>query len=127
MRSIIIAAALMITADADAYARGEWPDGPNKNWFETLRRPDVSESQGLPHKSLFCCSEGDVIRTRFKSRPTPIRTIPIRFENWYAWLDNNWTLIPHTKIVPGFAPDGRAYLFVHAKSILCFVRPKGGL
>jgi hypothetical protein len=44
--------------------------------------------------------------------------------------------IPPTKIIPDFAPDGKAYLFVlksydphgndYDEKIVCFVRPNGG-
>ena len=56
---------------------------------------------------------------------------------WYAWLKGKWTKIPPEIIVPDYAPDGKAYLFMlalydpHGRSydhqIVCFVRPKGGL
>ena len=36
-----------------------------------------------------------------------------------------WVLIPPEKIVPDYAPDGRAYLFMLAGTIQCFVRPMG--
>ena len=42
MRLIWLAAAIaaaMSTA-VPALAGGEWPDGPNKTWFENLQRPD---------------------------------------------------------------------------------------
>ena len=60
-------------------------------------------------------------------------------DRWYAWLNERWIAIPSDKIVPGYAPDGQAYLFVTDfvsemndgypafKRIVCFVRPKGGL
>jgi hypothetical protein len=35
--------------------------------------------------------------------------------------------VPPDKIVPDYAPDGQAYLFMLAGTIQCFVRPKGGL
>jgi hypothetical protein len=37
----------------------------------------------------------------------------------------DWVSIPPEKIVPDHAPDGRAYLFMFAGAIQCFVRPKG--
>ena len=52
-------------------------------------------------------------------------------------LKGKWVRIPPTKIIPDFAPDGKAYLFVlksydpHAndydEKIVCFVRPNGGM
>ena len=38
-------AAAMGTA-VPAHAGGEWPDSPNKVWFETLQRPDNCPEQG---------------------------------------------------------------------------------
>ena len=48
-----------------------------------------------------------------------------------------WVKIPPEKIVPNYAPDGQAYLFMltmygprgepYDREIVCFVRPKGGL
>ena len=35
-------------------------------------------------------------------------------DRWYAWLNDTWVLIPPDKIVPDYAPDGQAYLFVWA-------------
>jgi hypothetical protein len=34
--------------------------------------------------------------------------------------------VPPEKIVPDYAPDGQAYLFLLADTIQYFVRPKGG-
>ena len=48
-------------------------------------------------------------------------------DRWYAWLNNKWVMVPPDKIVPDYAPDGQAYLFMLANTIVCFVRPKGGL
>ena len=48
-------------------------------------------------------------------------------DRWYAWLNDKWVLIPSDKTGPDYAPDGQAYLFVLAETIVCFVRPKGGL
>ena len=51
-------------------------------------------------------------------------------------LKGKWVRIPPTKIIPDFAPDGKAYLFVlksydphgndYDEKIVCFVRPNGG-
>jgi hypothetical protein len=48
-------------------------------------------------------------------------------DQWYAWLDESWEKIPPEKMNPEYAPDGRAYLFLLANTIQCFVRPKRGL
>jgi hypothetical protein len=37
----------------------------------------------------------------------------------------DWVPIPPEKIVPDHAPDGRAYLFMLAGAMQCFVRPRG--
>ena len=107
-------------------ARGEWPDGPNKGWFQSLERPDndANPHRKLDPKSLFCCGEADVVKTKFRVESGGDKYPEDR---WYAWLDNQWTLVPPEKVVKGFAPDGRPYLFMLANTIQCFVRPKGGI
>ena len=52
----IAAAAAAATGMAvPAIAGGEWPDGPNKLWFEGLQRPDnrLNPSRKVDQKSLF--------------------------------------------------------------------------
>jgi hypothetical protein len=110
----------------------EWPDGPNKRFFKGLQRPDNHLRQWDDNQPVTCCGEADMVKTRFKVEagngfhPNDI---------WYAWLEEKWVRIPE-KIVPDFAPDGQAYLFVFKitdrngfqfNEIVCFVRPKGGL
>ena len=109
-----------------AFAAGEWPDGPNKLWFEGLQRPDnhLNPSRKVDQKSLFCCGIADTVKTKFKVEPGDERYPEDR---WYAWLKDDWVRVPAEKIVPDFAPDGQAYLFLLAGTIQCFVRPKGGL
>ena len=109
-----------------AIAGGEWPDGPNKLWFEGLQRPDnhLNPSRKIDQKSLFCCGIADTVKTKFKVEPGDERYPEDR---WYAWLKDDWVLVPSEKIVPDFAPDGQAHLFLLAGTIQCFVRPKGGL
>jgi hypothetical protein len=126
MRSIWIAAALAAAMSTAAYAAGEWPEGPNKLWFERLQRPDnhLAPYRNIDPKSLFCCGIADTVRTKFKVEPGNARHPEDR---WYAWLKDEWTPIPPEKIGPDFAPDGQAYLFLLAGTIQCFVRPKGGL
>jgi hypothetical protein len=128
MRLTWIAAAIaaaMSTA-VPAFAGGEWPDGPNKLWFEQLQRPDnhLELYRKLDQKSLFCCGIADTVKTRFKVEPGDERYPEDR---WYAWLKDEWVRVPPEKIVPDFAPDGQAYLFLLADTIQCFVPPKGGL
>ena len=128
MRLTWIAAAIaaaMSTA-VPAFAGGERPDGPNKLWFEQLQRPDnhLELYRKLDQKSLFCCGIADTVKTRFKVEPGDERYPEDR---WYAWLKDEWVRVPPEKIVPDFAPDGQAYLFLLADTIQCFVPPKGGL
>ena len=123
----IAAAAAAATGTAvPAIAGGEWPDGPNKLWFEQLQRPDnhLNPSRQHDQKSLFCCGIADTVKTKFKVEPGDERYPEDR---WYAWLKDDWVRVPSQKIVPDFAPDGQAYLFLLAGTIQCFVRPKGGL
>ena len=53
---------------APCFARGEWPDGPHKEWFENLRRPDnhLHPERDVDVKSQYCCGAADVVKTRFK-------------------------------------------------------------
>ena len=64
MRLTWIAAAIaaaMSTA-VPALAGGEWPDGPNKLWFESLQRPD---NHLAPYRKL------DRSRCSVAASPTP--------------------------------------------------------
>jgi hypothetical protein len=121
-----LVAALSLLISAAAHAHGDWPDGPHKQWFENLERPDnhLHLERKQDHKSLYCCGAADVVKTKFKVEIDGGRYPE---DVWYAWLDNAWTRIPREKIVPDFAPDNQAHLFVLAGTIQCFVRPKGGL
>jgi hypothetical protein len=128
MRLICMAAALAaaMSVAAPAQAGGEWPDGPNKAWFEQLKRPDnhLAPYRNNDPKSLFCCGIADTVKTKFKVEAGTERHPEDR---WFAWLKEEWVLIPSEKIVPDHAPDGQAYLFLLAGTVQCFVRPKGGL
>jgi hypothetical protein len=101
-------------------------DGAHKEWLKSLMRPDNHRypERGHDRKSLFCCGEADVVKTKFKVENTGG---PYPEDQWYAWLHEAWTLIPPEKILPEYAPNGEAFLFVLAGTIQCFVRPKGGL
>jgi hypothetical protein len=101
-------------------------EGPHKEWFESLRRPDndAHPYRTADPKSLFCCGAADVVKTKFK---VDLGGDRYPDDVWYAWLNNTWTRIPPEKIVEDYAPDGRAHLFVVAGTIQCFVRPKGGI
>jgi hypothetical protein len=102
----------------------EWPDGPNKTFLENLQRPDNHKYLNRDKNSQSCCDAGDTVQTTFK----------VEFgegkhpeDRWYALINGEWVPVPSEKIVPDFAPDGQAYLFLLAGTIQCFVRPKGGL
>jgi hypothetical protein len=101
-------------------------DGPHKEWLQSLKRPDNDRNphRHLDPKSLYCCGEADIVRTKFKVESTGGRYPD---DQWYAWLNDTWTLIPPEKILQEYAPDDGAYLFVLAGTIQCFVRPKGGI
>ena len=113
----------------------EWPDGPVKDFLKGLQRPDNDKHPERMHnQARSCCDAGDVVKTKFKVEGTGQRPD----DQWYAWLNEKWVRIPPDKIVPDYAPDGQAYLFVldfvsdmeapsGFKTIACFVRPKGGL
>jgi hypothetical protein len=126
MRTMTWIAAAMVGAISPAYAAGDWPDGPNKLWFEKLQRPDnhLNPHRQIDPKSLFCCGIADTVKTRFRVEPGDAKHPEDR---WFAWLKDEWVLVPPEKIVPDFAPDGHAYLFLLADTIQCFVGPKGGL
>ena len=99
---------------------------PNKHYLENLQRSDNANSpeRWTDPKSLMCCGAADTVKTRFRIEPAGGRHPEDR---WYAWLKDEWVLVPPEKIVPDFAPDGQPYLFLLAGTIQCFVRPKGGL
>jgi hypothetical protein len=121
-----LAACISIVFSSTAFPKGEWPDGPNKAWFENLQRPDnhLHPERRIDPKSLYCCGEADVVKTRFKVEsgggPHPEDT-------WYAWLNEAWVQIPPDKIIKDLSPTGEALLFLLAETIQCFVPPKGGL
>jgi len=133
----IAAAAAAATGMAvPAVTGGEWPDSPNKLWFENLQRPDNHKRPYQDKHTKSCCGPGDVVKTKFRVVPAD-SSYPQ--DAWFAWLREEWVRIPDDKIVPDHAPDGNAYLFVmyvgskHDLSspgfdeTICFVRPKGGL
>jgi hypothetical protein len=120
LAAVVAAIAFVFVIDSAAH------EGPEKEWLERLQRPDNHkhpERKSDP-KHLLCCGEADIVQTRFKVEyvggPHPQ-------DQWHAWLNGVWVLIPPDKILQEYAPNGRAYLFVLAGTIQCFVRPKGGL
>jgi len=117
----LLASALVVVG-TPAFGHGEWPDGPHKDWFQNLQRPDNHLNPGRDEKSRYCCGAADVVDTRFKVESTG-GSHPQ--DTWYAWLNETWVRVPPEKTVPEFAPDGRGYLFILGNSIQCFVRPRG--
>ena len=136
MRSTLIIAALSALTALPAAAGGEWPDGPNKQWFKGLQRPDNHKFPDRDLDSMTCCGPGDVVKTKFR---VDLATSGYPRDVWYALLDNVWVRIPDDRIVSDHAPDGQAHLFVinvaaeqdwgapNRNAIICFVRPRGGL
>jgi hypothetical protein len=118
-------APLSIAVPEPSLAHGQWPEGPFKQWFENLQRPDNDShpERSADHKSLFCCGAADVVKTKFKVENGDERYPEDR---WYAWVNEQWIPIPQEKIVKDHAPDGQPYLFMLAGTVQCFVRPKGG-
>ena len=105
-----VAATVSLALPSELLAGGEWPDGPNKAWFQNLQRPDNNQHpyrQSDP-KSLFCCGIADTVKTKFKVEAGNERYPEDR---WFAWLKDEWVLIPSEKIVEDHAPDGQPYLF----------------
>jgi hypothetical protein len=134
--SSLLAAAISLAFPTTGLAHGDWPDSPNKLWFENLQRPDNHKRPYQDKHTKSCCGPGDVVKTKFRVVPAD-SSYPQ--DAWFAWLREEWIRIPDDKIVPDYAPDGNAYLFVmyvgnkndlssHGfDEIICFVRPKGGL
>jgi hypothetical protein len=120
----IMAATISLAMPSEILAGGEWPDGPNKGWFQGLQRPDNHKNLHRDEKSRFCCGIADTVKTKFWVVAGDERYPEDR---WYAWLKEQWTPIPPEKIVQDHAPDGQPYLFMLADTVQCFVRPRGGL
>jgi hypothetical protein len=120
----VLAATVSLAVPAALLAGGEWPDGPNKKWFQALQRPDNDKNPQRDEKSRSCCGVADTVRTKFRVEAGNERYPEDR---WYAWLNDQWIAIPPEKIVQDYAPDGQPYLFVLAGTVQCFVRPRGSL
>ena len=119
-----MAAVSLVALSHDAGAGGEWPDGPNKAWFQNLQRPDNDQNPQRDQRSRFCCGVADTVKTTFRVEPGDERYPEDR---WYAWIKDEWLPISPEKIVKDYAPDGQAYLFMLAGTVQCFVPPRGGL
>jgi hypothetical protein len=91
--SALLAAAISILFSTTGLSHGDWPEGPHKEWFQNLQRPDndAHPSRKLDHKSLFCCGAADVVTTKFKVELGGDRYPE---DVWYAWLNDTWTRIP---------------------------------
>ena len=138
MRIAILLASLLITSPALAYEffggpvepPDGWPNTPLSQYFKGLQRPDnhLRPPFDETNEPMSCCDAGDVVNTKFKVEPS---SAPYPQDAWFAWLNGKWVRIPPEKIVPNYAPDGQAYLFMltiaNAYEIVCFVRPNGGL
>ena len=59
-------------------------------------------------------SASPTVKIKFKVEPG-IERYPE--DRWYAWLKDEWVLVLPEKIVPDYAPDGQAYLFLLADTI----------
>jgi hypothetical protein len=117
-------AIISLALQTPGLAGGEWPDGPNKAWFQGLQRPDNHQNPQRDYKSRFCCDVADTVKTTFRVEPG---TEKYPEDRWYAWIKDEWIPIPPEKIVNEYAPDGRAYLFMLAGTVQCFVPPKGDI
>jgi hypothetical protein len=129
----VFALVAMVVA-SPAFADSEqWPDGPNKRFFQTLERPDAWKGANAFERS--CCGHGDIIKTKFKVEPGGGEHPQ---DTWFAWLQDKWVEIPDRKIVPDTRRTGKLiYLSCTSERfwgavpaynvILCFVRPRGGL
>jgi hypothetical protein len=135
-RATLAIATLSALTASSARAGGEWPDGPNKQWFKNLQRPDNHKRPYEDEHTKSCCGRGNVVKTQFRVEQAAGTSHPQ--DIWYAWLKETWVRIPDDKIVPDHAPDGQPYLFVMYVGskddfgppgfdvIICFVRPRGG-
>jgi hypothetical protein len=118
-----IALLLFFSVTELSHAGGEWPDGPYKEWFQSLERPDNDRHPYRDTKSRSCCGAADVVKTTFRVEAGDEQYPEDR---WYAWVNEQWIAIPPEKIVKDHAPNGQPYLFMLAGTVQCFVRPKGG-
>jgi hypothetical protein len=114
---------LFFAVTGHSIAGGEWPEGPYKEWFQALERPDNDKHPYRDTKSRSCCGAADVVKTKFRVESGDERYPEDR---WYAWINDQWISIPPEKIVKDHAPNGQPYLFMLAGTVQCFVRPKGG-
>ena len=83
--AVFFLAGLSVAYAEPCRAGGDWPDGPNKAWFDRLQRPDNHKNphRAIDPKSLFCCGVADTVKTKFKVEAGDERYPEDR---WYAWL-----------------------------------------
>jgi hypothetical protein len=89
-----IVAVLLMAAPGPGRAGGEWPDGPNKQWFQNLERPDNNKHPYRDPRSRWCCGAGDVVKTKFKVEGAGDKHPD---DQWYAWITEQWIPIPPDK------------------------------
>ena len=128
MRSTCVPTALaaaMSTA-VPAHAAGEWPDSPNRLWFENLQRPDnhLAPERWTDPKSLYCCGIADTVKTKFKVEPGDGKHPDDR---WYTWLKEDWGCDPGGKDRARLRTRWAGLPIPACGTIQCFVKPKGGL
>src|SRR5712692_5684117 len=91
-----IVALLLFAATERSQAGGEWPDGPYKEWFQALERPDNDKNPSRDLKSRSCCGAADLVKTMFRVESGDEKYPEDR---WYAWFNERWIPIPPEKIV----------------------------
>jgi hypothetical protein len=94
VRTAGIAATMILTAALTCLAGGDWPDRPNKEWFQSLQRPDADKNPWWDAKSHSCCGAGDVVKAKFWVEKAGG---PHFEDTWYAWVKNEWVPIPTTR------------------------------
>jgi hypothetical protein len=104
LNAAALAVGISIALSTAASPRDEWPNSPNKSWFENLQRPDnhLHPYRKLDPKSLYCCGVADVVRTKFKVESNGS---PHPEDTWYAWLNETWVQIPPGKDRQRFFAD----------------------
>ena len=85
----VVAATMLLALPSTTIAGGEWPDGPNKKWFQSLQRPDNDKhpERQLDSKSLSCWGIADTVKTKFKVEAGDEKYPEDRR---YAWLKEQW-------------------------------------
>ena len=107
---VISVAGIALVFPMTALTHREWPDGPEKEWFQNLQRPDndAHPSRKIDPKSLYCCGAADVVKTKFKVESAG-RQYPE--DTWYAWLDEFMDQNSDRKDRQGSRPERAALPF----------------